>query len=58
MESAILATLIGFAATFAPNPAAKIFTAAHAFGDDLGAQPLLLYPHHQPLILRWAGYYS
>merc|ERR1711966_77702 len=40
-KSAIMGTLIGSAAAFAPAPAAKTSTAVRAFEDELGAQPPL-----------------
>jgi len=41
MKSAIIATIIGSAAAFAPAPVAKTTTAVNAFEDELGAQPPL-----------------
>ena len=41
MKSAIIATIIGSAAAFAPAPVAKTTTAINAFEDELGAQPPL-----------------
>ena len=38
MKSAIIATLIGSAAAFAPAPVAKTTSAINAFEDELGAQ--------------------
>eukprot|EP00585_Thalassiosira_rotula_P006515 CAMPEP_0196158814 /NCGR_PEP_ID=MMETSP0910-20130528/45998_1 /TAXON_ID=49265 /ORGANISM="Thalassiosira rotula, Strain GSO102" /LENGTH=132 /DNA_ID=CAMNT_0041423725 /DNA_START=104 /DNA_END=502 /DNA_ORIENTATION=+ len=41
MKSAIIATIIGSAAAFAPAPVAKTTTSLAAFEDELGAQPPL-----------------
>merc|ERR1719226_421654 len=41
MKSALLATLVGSAAAFAPAPAVKTSTAVNAFEDELGVQPPL-----------------
>lgn len=41
MKSAIIATLIGSAAAFAPTPVAKSASALNVFEDKLGAQPPL-----------------
>merc|ERR1712127_513276 len=41
MKSAIIATIIGSAAAFAPAPVAKTTTSLNAFEDELGAQPPL-----------------
>ena len=41
MKSAIIATLVGSAAAFAPAPVAKTSSAVNAFEDELGAQPPL-----------------
>ena len=43
MESVIIASLIGSAATFAPTPVAKKYTAANASKNNLDTQPLLLH---------------
>ena len=48
MKSAIITTLIGSAAAFAPTPTAKTSTAVNALEDNLGVQPSLLHPHPQP----------
>ena len=41
MKSAIIATIIGSAAAFAPAPVAKTTSAINAFESELGAQPPL-----------------
>jgi len=41
MKSAIIATIIGSAAAFAPAPVAKTTSAVNAFEGELGAQPPL-----------------
>ncbi|KAL3810858.1 hypothetical protein ACHAXA_005858 [Cyclostephanos tholiformis] len=41
MKTAIIATLIGSAAAFAPAPVAKTVTSLNAFENELGAQPPL-----------------
>merc|ERR1712071_253493 len=41
MKSAVIATIIGSAAAFAPAPVAKTTTSLNAFEGELGAQPPL-----------------